>query len=52
MKKGDVKEYYKQVCVNKLDNLSKTEKIQKDRKWHPTSDLVERNVIIGMVWLV
>ena len=33
MKKGDVKEYYKQVCVNKLDNLSETEKIQKDTNY-------------------
>ena len=33
MKKGDVKEYYKQLCVNKLDNLSKTEKIQKDTNY-------------------
>ena len=33
MKKGNVKEYYKQLCVNKLDNLSETEKIQKDTNY-------------------
>ena len=33
MKRRNVKEHYKQLCVNKLDNLSETEKIQRDTNY-------------------
>ena len=33
MKRRNAKEHYKQLCVNKLDNLSETEKIQKDTNY-------------------